>query len=75
MAYGYSIKAVVPSDTVAIYGKQWLRIGSGGTLSLKGVSDPAAVTLSVTTGEYVPFTAGYVMSTGTTATGIVAIDL
>jgi hypothetical protein len=68
-----SYQAITPSDTALVGGYQFLRVGVAGNLAIKGVNDAAAVTLAVTAGEYVPFSAGYVMATNTTATGVVGI--
>lgn len=83
MAYGalsstqspQSFVAVTPSDTVAVTGVQWLRIGAAGNLALQGIATGSTpVTMAVTAGEYVPFGNGLVMATGTTATGIIAFS-
>jgi hypothetical protein len=68
-----SFVAITPSDTDVIGGFLFLRIGGAGNLAVKGVDDGAAVTIAVTAGEYFPFGAGFVMSTNTTATGIVGV--
>jgi hypothetical protein len=66
------ITAVVPNDTTVIGPFQYLRVGVAGNISFKGPGTGAvAVVIAVTAGEYIPFILGIVMSTGTTATGIV----
>lgn len=66
---------VTKSDSTRLEGFQWLRIGGDGNLCLKGIETGAVACtpFAVLAGEYVPFGAGYVMSTGTTATGILGI--
>lgn len=64
--------AITPSDTVPILGIQWLRVGTAGNLTLANITGAGSVTLAVTAGEYIPFGNGFVMNTGTNATGIVA---
>lgn len=69
-----SFQPVTPSDTVLQPGGfKVLRIGVAGNLVLKGLDGISSGVMAVTAGEYVPFGAGYVMATGTTATGIVAM--
>lgn len=66
-----SFVTLTPSDTIPVGGGwQWLKIGVAGNLSLKGLNDTAACTaFPVAAGEYVPFGGGYIMVTGTSATG------
>lgn len=68
-----SFQPVVPSDTVQLGGFKVLRIGVAGNLTLKGMDGISSGVMAVASGEYVPFGAGLVMATGTTATGIVAM--
>ena len=69
-----SLRAVTPNDTNELeYVAKALFIGTGGTLSLIAQEDTAAVSLTVVAGQIVPVRAKIVRSTGTTATGIVAL--
>lgn len=76
----YSSAAVSPSDSVALSVTatgppcRALYVGTGGDLAVKLVGDSTAVTFkNVSSGSILPLCALYVMSTGTTATDIVAL--
>ncbi len=63
---------VTPSDTT-IQKYRGLRIGGAGNIVIVGAGDVLTnlITLTVSAGEYVPFSVQLVGATGTTATGIV----
>ena len=66
--------AVTPSDSNLLLGAQRLYVGGAGNVAIKGINDSAAATLTaVPVGTFIPFSNGYVMATGTTATNIVAL--
>lgn len=68
-----TFQTCTPSDSVLLGGFQFLRIGAAGNVALKGVNDSVSTVIPVAAGEYVPFGAGYVMATGTTATTLTLI--
>lgn len=63
--------AITPNDATNIGPARALFVGTGGTLSLKDAAG-ALVQYTVQSGQILPLEARVVMSTGTTATGIVA---
>ena len=65
-------KAVTPSDTAAVGATLGLYVGTAGTVTVKG-SDGVAVAFVCNSGQYLSGRFDLVMSTGTTATNIVAI--
>lgn len=66
---------VVPNDGAALDPvPKALRVGTGGTIVLRGVDASVDVTLqNVANGETIDIRALYVRATGTTASGIVAL--
>lgn len=69
-----SALAITPNDTTLLDGLQYLYIGVSGDVALKGYNDTAAVVFkAVPQGSFIPFGAGYVMATNTTATNIAAL--
>lgn len=74
---GTSLVSVTPSDSTDLTGARAIYVGGTGDVALKtihGASNSAAVTLAaVPVGTIIPIQITRVMSTGTTATNIVAI--
>ena len=69
-----SFPSITPSDTTLLSGLQYLYVGVSGDVALKGFNDAAATVFkAVPQGSYIPFGAGYVMATNTTATNISAL--
>lgn len=66
--------AIAPSDSaeLAILPKA-IVAGSAGTVALRAVDSAADVTLTVQAGQMIPLRVRFVRSTGTTATGLVAL--
>jgi hypothetical protein len=66
--------AVVPSDAIPLSPlPKALFVGGAGTVTLRTIDSAADVTLSVQAGQILPLRAAYVRSTGTTASGLVAL--
>lgn len=66
--------AITPSDTVALSTTpKAIYIGGSGNLTVKG-SNGISATFAVTAGQVVNIAPSFVMATGTTATGIVALN-
>jgi hypothetical protein len=66
--------AVVPSDSISLSPvPKALFVGGAGTVTLRTIDSDADVTLSVQAGQILPLRAAYVRSTGTTASGLVAL--
>lgn len=66
--------AVTPSDTVVLPGCRALYVGGDGDVSVKMQNNPTPVVLKgVLAGSILPIAVASVMSTGTTATNIVAL--
>lgn len=64
---------ITPSDSTLLSGLQYIYIGVSGDVALKGYNDATATVFkAVPQGSLLPFGAGYVMSTNTTATNIAA---
>lgn len=63
---------VTPSDSVPTGQTIGLYVGNGGTVKAKGV-DGVIGTFVCQSGQYLVGNFSYVMATGTTATGIVAL--
>ena len=59
--------AVAPSDATPLF------VGGAGTVTLSTIDSTADVTLTVQAGQILPLRAAYVRSSGTTATGLVAL--
>lgn len=69
-----SYAAVTPSDSAVLRPPaRSLFIGTGGNVAVKYPGASAAVSFAVQDGTILPIYAEVVMSTGTTATGIVAL--
>lgn len=61
---------ITPSNSTLLSGLQYLRVTGAGNLALKSKNGGPSIIVPAQAHEYVPFGSGYVMSTGTTATGI-----
>lgn len=70
---GYRFAEVTPSDTAELGNVRALYVGGAGNLEIVGQDGTAATFTGVLSGTTLPVQALKVMSTGTTATGIVAI--
>lgn len=69
-----NVIAITPNDATALVAvPKALFIGGSGNLTIKGANGVPAL-LIVQAGQIVPVRARFVMATGTTATGIVAIS-
>lgn len=68
------LRAITPHDTNELtFVPKALFVGVGGTISLIAQEDTAAVSLTVSSGAIIPVRAKIVKTTGTTASGIVAM--
>jgi hypothetical protein len=68
------LRAITPHDTNELaFVPKALFVGVGGTISLIAQEDTAAVSLTVLSGAIIPVRAKIVKTTGTTASGIVAM--
>lgn len=68
------LRAITPHDTNELaFVPKALFVGVGGTISLIAQEDTAAVSMTVLSGAIIPVRAKIVKTTGTTATGIVAM--
>ena len=67
--------AVSPHDTNALPDiPKALYVGSGGTITMRGVGDAAdSVWSNVASGTILPFRASHVRASGTTASGLLAL--
>lgn len=65
--------AITPSDSTSLSGVRALYVGAGGDVTVQGGSGQSVLFKAVPTGAVLPIQAGKVMSTGTTATNIVAL--
>ena len=66
--------AVTPSDATPLSPvPKALFVGGAGTVTLRTIDSTADVTLTVQAGQILPLRAAYVRSSGTTATGLVAL--
>lgn len=80
MSIGRTFRAVTPSDSVDLpkINNNWpaaLRFGSSGNVVVENIDGQSVTLVGVTAGEQFPCSVKRVRSTGTTATGIVAIYL
>lgn len=67
-------RAITPSDSVALNPvPKSIYVGGAGNIAVKG-SDGNTATLAVTAGQTLALSPSYVMATGTTATGLVALN-
>ncbi len=69
----YKLTAVTPSNSTELVGVRALYVGTTGNVAIVACNDTAAVTLTaVPAGTVLPIFVSKVMSTGTTASNIVA---
>lgn len=68
-------EAVMPSDSEKFDGPVSIFVGNGGDVSVVPVlpAGAAAITLTLSGGDFVPFLVRQVNATGTTATNLVAV--
>lgn len=71
---GTQLTAITPADNTAIGPHAWLYCGGAGTVALVAERNSSAVTLTVIAGQILPIRFQGVDATGTSATGLVAID-
>lgn len=68
------LTAVTPSDSTDLSGARAVYVGTAGDLAVRAKGDDSAVTLpNVPAGAIIPVQIDRVMSTGTTASDIVAL--
>lgn len=68
-----SAAAVTPSDASRLQPTKGLTCAVTGTAAVRFEGDSADVTVTINSGVFYPYTVVFVRSTGTTATGIVAL--